>query len=333
MSRRLRERHRHDRRHQQQQPAAPHTDAASPVPPKPDTAPAPDLPPAAAAPDTADDAADELADLADLIDQVTRDRDPARVLPDGTRACPGHCNRRWRAAELAALSELVAAAVEHRPPNPGVVDHDLAPWPAAPEWCLDVAAEGDTTGRLAHTGCQTRIVRALRGIPALARHLVTHPLASTTNPDGTPAAGYATPSPSPAYDLLDELHRWADDLEAYVRDRAKEPPHTRPRPNVWASMGYLQGRASVLLAAPADTGEAADVLARHRMLQKVTGADQLVHRLGDPCPACGRLSVLQRRDGSDFVVCRACRAHWDWEQFPHLVRASRYVAEVGGGAG
>jgi hypothetical protein len=200
--------------------------------------------------------------------------------PDPTpKPCPGSCNRAWVAAERhqAATGEA----------------HDLQPTPGQPLWCPE---------------CRGRIEDDLADLPQLVARLGSGPLAP---PD--PATGHlhlvdVHKSPSPAFDLRDEVERWAGHWADATRARLSHPAGT-------STYGYLVGQLSPILAQDPDgIVFGMETLTWHRRLSHTTGGIRLTYRVPGECGTCHRRGTLERRDGTELVKCTACRACVDYER-------------------
>lgn len=201
--------------------------------------------------------------------------------------CPGRCNRAWEAAE-------------RRHDQTGEA-HSLHPNPGQPIWCTD---------------CRDDITSALQDIPRLA--------------DDVPASGrLLTPpvelgrlsradihaSPSPAYDLHDELEHW---ITRHVTDTATRLGHS-PKGH---GIGYLVGRVTFILSRDPEGIEfGMQALTWRRRLTFASGGPKLVHHVPGQCPRCDMRGRLRRDDGDDLVKCRACGACWDVDHWRLLVRS------------
>ena len=241
----------------------------------------------------------------------------------GEDPCPGPCNRAFRAAEQAAA------------------DHDTPMYPGRPVWCRDVARtneRGEILG-VTHHGCTERIQQDLAALLDLASTLTPGPLNTPRDakvddrPNGSAKSLAFAPSPSPGWDELDDLIRWAVTLEDRLRSRLGMPLPRQPRRaltgeehrTLSAAHRFLTAYSTALLSGP-DAGQVGrDIMGRHRRLTAGTGADRLVHRVDGLCLRCDAKS-LERKDGGDLVQCRACRATWEWGQFEFLARA--YAEDV-----
>lgn len=245
----------------------------------------------------------------------------ARIAAELEDACPGQiqrdgdgCNQRWRTAQRRAVAELDRAI---HAPAPECVPalHLVRPRPynaGAPVWCRACTAEIlSGVGRLPELAAAAGARRdgQLAPPPQSERH----------------AAAVAPPSPSPAWDQVDQIVSWtalqADRLARHLHE--PDPALYRrtgfPAPTLTRTVAYLLHRKTALMAAPfaRDFGrELLDLVARS---EKVASVDELVHHLPDACFACGR-KKLERRDGHDRVVCRACHRSWPESMFAYLAK-------------
>lgn len=220
---------------------------------------------------------------------------PTTALDDSTDICPGPCNRAWEAAE-------------RRHHNTGQT-HDLQPVPGRPLWCHD---------------CTNTITENLRAIPDLAAHLGSGPLATPPTEIGRLSKADVHVSPSPSYDLFDEVNRWAIDLEDHLRARLGHPLPDTSR-YLGRSIAYLLGHLSPLLSLDPDGIEAGmSAKSWQRRLTNATGTQRLIHRIPGECPRakCGKRGMMRRHDGDDLVKCTACGACWDVDHWRFLARAA-----------
>jgi hypothetical protein len=146
---------------------------------------------------------------------------------------------------------------------------------------------------------------------------------------GTARTAATFPTNSPAWDLADELIRWtctmADTLATRIGDT--RPAFTRmddhpvsDKVTVIGAVTYLANRFTELMDSPEAEAAGRSIRRRHRTLEKMVGADTLVHHIAGECPHCRRRGRLYRQDGDDFVRCGGCTAVWDWDHFTLLVR-------------
>jgi Zn ribbon nucleic-acid-binding protein len=233
-------------------------------------------------------------------------------------------------AELTALP-AVAATDEPCPGRHDPLDHPHG----APVWCL---------------GCARAIAAGLRRIPTLTAQVAV-------NRDGTLVRGRGAAmevrvarldpaSPSPAWDVVDHVLRWArgwaDTLASQLGRWDDDPgdltPAGLPVYDLAADVTYLEHHLTPLLVGPdaVEAGRAVLSMARH--LERGAGQEAAKHPLQAPCPACDRLS-LWRLDGSERVECAApgCGAVMTWEEYLRAAaalaaRAQRVRRRAGGGA-
>lgn len=137
-------------------------------------------------------------------------------------------------------------------------------------------------------------------------------------------------SPSPAYDELDEVEAWvfswalnlADDLHQVgpFRYRKDGIPDTT---KVDVHTNYLTSHITEVLSADWHEDIYGEALKLRRRLELVTGQDQLVHRINEPCPTCDR-RTLTREDGADKVICRNhdCNRVWTEAEYARLAHVA-----------
>lgn len=189
----------------------------------------------------------------------------------------------------------------HEPcPNPRHTGDDKPP--GAPVYCL---------------ACHDRTLAQLGRLGTLAAHLWTLPLHrfAPATPAGRTARTRlsAAPSPAPAFDLYDEILRWAVDWEDTFRDHAGHTPVNGPR-YLYKSTGHLAAWLDTLLRQDFAQDFIDELHQRVHMLEHATGTDRLVHRLPIECPAC-HARGLRRDDGSDTVYCCACDRLYTWDDY------------------
>ncbi len=208
-------------------------------------------------------------------------------------------------AELPALTEAAA-------PCPG--DHDADWHPAgAPVWCLD----------------HSRMIEArLQRIPRLAAEVAIRR-------DGALVKGAESPleivtkaldpaSPSPAWDAVDAVLRWArwwrDTLAQQIgrwdHDHGAVTPAWLPAHDLADDVDYLGRYLTPLLVGPDAVAAGQAVLSMASNLERGAGQESAKHALSAPCPKCDRLS-LWRLDGSERVECAApgCSLVMDWSEY------------------
>jgi hypothetical protein len=245
-------------------------------------------------------------------------------------ACPGPCNRAFRAAEQAAIDEAAAAKAEQRLTDRSITNHDTPFHPGKPTWCVDQHAFnhlGQALPKLAHHGCHETILDRLAALPDLATCLAPGQLNTPRNADidktsskggGAKAISHA-PSPSPGWDTADELIRWVVSLEDWLRGVLAEDANAATHRTLSGSVAYLTAHGTALLASSDAERVGHDVLTQHRRLEHLVGQDRLTHRITEPCPLCNRKG-LRRNDGDELVKCRSCKAVWAWDQLEFLAR-------------
>lgn len=222
-----------------------------------------------------------------------------RTSVDTSTWCEGPCNR-------AARKQLRDLAVD-KP----VEGNTLA---GQPFWC---------------PVCHATLTRALRDLPDLLAHLVTAEdgrLAPSAPVTGGRTSHTHAPSPSPAFDLLDEATNWIHAWVILYADHTGDTnPDLMPRdqagivhPTVTGSVTYLMHHATQLWASPVGHDFGQELLAETARITKAIGLDEPVQRLsGEACPSCDRKALI-RRDGSARIECRHCHADWDESAYDHL---------------
>lgn len=198
-------------------------------------------------------------------------------------------------------------------PGPNRAGH-RDPTPGLPVWCR---------------ACQDRITDAVRGLPEACVHLSPGRVeVSDLDTDRTRRATVdGAPSPSPAWDMVDEVIRWAmaaeDRLRAHLGHASRAGESHRVLTD---AVRYLTGHATPWLCSPAAVDDGRTALLLGRRATVASGIDELEHRMdGVFCPACDR-KALVRRDGADYVECRACRNRWHENAYGLLVKV--YAAEL-----
>jgi ribosomal protein L37AE/L43A len=231
-------------------------------------------------------------------------------------ACPGGCNRPFWRVHKAALSELTMAHATHAEPYPYQPDVDVVDRavtllvPASPRWCR---------------ACQDDIKTAVQQLPSLAwtcRQMPDGKLAPAP-PSEVRVQAIAPPSPSPAYNAWEEIAHWLADWAGEVADLVgARRPYVRDRIGALQLLAgvytrFLVGHWSAVMScedAVRFGNEAFDLV---KKAEVAAGIDQVEHHLPVPCPACDR-KALSRRDGSETVLCKACKTKWAWEDYERL---------------
>lgn len=197
--------------------------------------------------------------------------------------------------------------------------------------CLPTPA---TLGQLC-TPDTDRIRRNLTNIPALVIYTASRSdgkLSPTRHGEtDTTRRGTATPtSPSAAWDTADETLQWAHRLALIAADaqhltgpfkyRTNGVPDTT---NLTPTIAFITTNlAWYATHIPTDIYD--EVTTTHRTLERLTGRDELIHRLrGIRCPSCSHLT-LARDDGSDRVSCRNrdCGRFWREGEFDWLTHVA-----------
>lgn len=199
--------------------------------------------------------------------------------------------------------------------------------PDHPGHCKGCLPRPATTGQLC-TPCTDRTRDALAGIPEAATHAAARAdgklSPGTTNTDATrqPSRAHA-PSPSPAWDTAEEAFQWAlVTALACANDNHHTGPFKYrrdgiPARNLTALITYITN--NLPWYAEDDPVQIHDeATALHKSLVRLTGRDELVHRITVPCPSCDQRTLV-REDGRDRVECknRDCGRIWyegefDW---------------------
>lgn len=220
--------------------------------------------------------------------------------------CPGRCNAGWRWAvqvQESGLTDESAARALEQGPRLGV-----------PVWCRQ---------------CQVKILDALGRLPEVVAVLASMPggrLAATGRTDvPVRSTAIVSPSGSPAWDAADEVISWAWATSVALLQRLglEVPPEwwTRsaaPVVSLTTSVGVLTQHAEAWLSGPDAEQDGATCLRLERSGQRITGRDELVHRLPVPCPECDTLTLC-REDGDDHAWCYRCQRVWTDEDYRALV--------------
>ena len=243
--------------------------------------------------------------------------------------CPGPCNQDFRHAEHDTTDG----------------NHDVPFIPGQPIWC---------------PACRDDLTTKLGELPDLAAHMPPGRLNTPRNVDTHESKALkksTQPTPSPAWDALDDLIRWAVHLEDDTRARVGHTPAGQPATTYrgrlrsyapdwegWhpplvtpgliptgvtvqqprtltGAVRYLTGNITAVLSHH-DTGETSGRAIRHhhRALTRYTGTDRPTAHIPGQCPACERRGTLRRQDGDDLIKCRVCGATWDWDYYQHLTK-------------
>lgn len=98
----------------------------------------------------------------------------------------------------------------------------------------------------------------------------------------------------------------------------RRPLRGREAAIVVGSSSFLAVRQEQLLAFPFGVELCVGVLQHHADSRRALGLTRLIHRLPAPCPTCDRMG-LEREDGADFVLCRACGRLFTEDEYARLV--------------
>jgi len=180
--------------------------------------------------------------------------------------------------------------------------------------------------------CHDRTLDALHAIPELTVHAASRTdgrlnLPSRPRADGIHTRPTTTPSPSPAWDTADDAITWAWRWAEAAADHLHQhgPLHVTnaglPPRNLGACCRYLAAHLDQLAAWDAGPDLASEARALARALERVSGRDDLTHRLKTVCPSCGR-RTLAREDGAGQVTCRNrdCQRVWRDGEYEWLAR-------------
>ena len=212
---------------------------------------------------------------------------------DGPCTCDWRCP--WNHCRAPVPCPGPSAKYGHRVAVPGV-----------PVWCR---------------ACQAIIVSAVAELPEACTRLLPGQVAapSTVTDPTRRTTVTGSPSLSPAWDEIDAVTRWAVDAEDRLRAHLNHSARPARRRLLVDAVTYLTGQATAWLRTPWAVEDGRTALTWHHRITAATGFDELVHRLDAPCPACN-LQALVRENGSDHVVCRACRNTWPEAEYHWLTR-------------
>ena len=184
--------------------------------------------------------------------------------------------------------------------------------PEHPGHCKGCLPRQASLGQLC-SACVDRTREALAGIPDAALHAASRSdgklSPGSTNTDTTRRASHPfAPSPSPAWDTAEEAFQWAlVTALACANDNHHTGPFKYradgvPARNLTALITYITANLEwYTIDIPEEIHDEATAL--HRSLIRLTGRDELVHRIKVPCPSCDRRTLV-REDGRDRVECR-----------------------------
>lgn len=210
---------------------------------------------------------------------------------------------------MTITAELPAVATSAACPGPHLQD---AP-DGVPVWCLD---------------CARKIEAELERIPTLTAQVAVLRDGSLVKAAGSAlevvSKAIDPASPSPAWDAVDAVLRWArwwrDTLAQQIgrwdHDHGAVTPALLPAHDLAADVDYLGRHLTPLLVGPDAVAAGQAVLSMASNLERGAGQESAKHALSAPCPKCDRLS-LWRLDGSERVECAApgCGLVTDWSAY------------------
>lgn len=127
-------------------------------------------------------------------------------------------------------------------------------------------------------------------------------------------------------DMVETVERWA----VLAREhRGTEPLVTLGRhgPRLHRSVAALQRHGELLLDLSVAEEYVTDMRRIKSRAEVALKADNLLHRLDVPCPAC-EIKALVRKDGDEWVLCAACGARWDEQSYQRLVKVLAYQLQI-----
>jgi ribosomal protein S27E len=198
--------------------------------------------------------------------------------------------------------------------------------------CVGCQPTPATTGSLC-LRCTATLRTALNALPELAVHAASRTdgklSTPSTNTDATRRGTLAhAPSPSPAWDTAEEVIQWA-----YLNARAcaDDNHHTGPflyradgvpARNLTQTIRYIT--AHLPWYATDDPEQFYDeATSWKRALERLSGRDELTHRIKTPCPTCNHRTLV-REDGADSVTCRNrdCGRIWREGEFDWMAHVA-----------
>jgi hypothetical protein len=195
---------------------------------------------------------------------------------------------------------------------------DCTEHPGHCKGCLPRRAD---VGRLCQR-CYDDTLTALRAIPDLAAAAAARTdgrlnLPKRPTADGIHAVNADPASPSPAWDTADDAITWAWTWAEAAADHLTHAGPLQyttiglPARVLTACCTYLAAHLERLAAWEPAADFAAEARTLAHRLERVSGRDELTHRVKTPCPSCDRRTLI-REDGSGAVMCRnkACGRIW-----------------------
>jgi len=132
-------------------------------------------------------------------------------------------------------------------------------------------------------------------------------------------------SPSPAWDLADEVILWAAGWAWVVAGRRGYDPIRYdmaglPVRDLTTAISHITNRLTQALTDDYHADLFAEALGNHNRLVHATGSDRLEHRLNKPCPSCDQRTLV-RDDGAGQIECRnrSCARVWTEDQYGNFV--------------
>jgi hypothetical protein len=190
-----------------------------------------------------------------------------------------------------------------------------------------------TTGHLCHH-CASTTRQAIRALPQLAATAAAHRDGKLTpgredNPTGRRTPNPDPPTPSPGWNLADEILQWLfKTAESHADASRSLGPFRYHRNGIPAPYNAAQLAQHILdnlnwyaTVIPNDIHDEATSL--RRRAEQATGHDEYLQRIRKPCPSCDRRTLV-REDGTERVICRnrECGLTWhegDYDWLAHVV--------------
>lgn len=197
--------------------------------------------------------------------------------------------------------------------------------------CLPRRAD---VGRLCQR-CYDNTRDALRVIPDLTASAAARTdgqlnLPKRPTADGIHAINSTPASPSPAWDTADDVITWAWTWAEAAADHLRHAgPFTYTTTGLPARIltpccAYLAAHLERLADWDCAADLAQETTRLAHSLERVSGRDELTHRLkGSRCPSCDQQTLI-RHDGAGKVECRNrdCRRVWTEAEYAYLARTA-----------
>lgn len=198
--------------------------------------------------------------------------------------------------------------------------------------CKGCAPAVATTGQMCNT-CYERTRRALNAIPELVALVARRNDGKLSllrkDTDATRRGTLAhAPSPSPAWDAAEEMCQWMLFLAlACANENRHEGPFVYrrdgvPARNLTTLTKYVVNNLE-WFAQDIPEDIYSEATGYEKNLERMSGTDQLVHRVKTPCPTCDRRTLI-REDGSNQVTCRNrdCGRIWREGEFDWMAHVA-----------